>query len=116
MYEHILSALLRKLGEEPAIDQVDPWPGVRNRLPGRQHRGLTPIPRSEQAHTGLAPVNRVLRRRGLPRLAAMAAVAAAALISWSGIGAMQPWNRPTSANAAEVLDGIRTEAFLDSGQ
>ncbi len=53
-------------------------------------------------------------RRLVPRWVTAAAAASVALAALSA-GTVQPWNRPSSANAAAILEGIQTEAFYDSG-
>ena len=35
------------------------------------------------------------------------------VLSAVSVGAVQPWNRPSSASAGEILQGIQAEAFFD---
>src|SRR2546430_624901 len=109
MYEPLLAALLRKLADEPAHDARDPWPGIRDRLPQLTIRAL---PRRKPTVESDQPLLVVPGRspRRLPRLVTTG-VAAATIVVTLTVGLLQPWNRPSSANAAEILEGIRDEAF-----
>src|SRR5581483_1139402 len=111
MDERILSALLRKLADEPATDSADPWPSVRSRLGRHGVRRLLPGSRHRQTGTPNPTGHPAPRRSGRrwPTVAAAAATAAAIV----GVGVLQLGNRPTSAHAQDVLAGIRAEALND---
>jgi hypothetical protein len=113
MHEPLLSALLRKLADGPAHDSHDPWPAIRERL------SQTRAGSAACAGTASEPDGRVvafpMRSSRRFRRLATTAVASAAAVAVLTVGLLQPWNRPSSANAAEILAGLRNEAFTMAG-
>jgi len=108
MYEPILHAMLRKLASESETDGPDLWPGIRQRLQARSRKPIDLAvfgPGRHGPRTGFHVPRRVT-----------AAVAASIALAALSLGALQPWHRPTSANAQDILEGIQAEAFYQEAQ